>query len=43
MPKIATDIPGDLYKKIEEDVMLGIFPDITEAINATLRNRQSNV
>lgn len=37
MPKVATNIPDDLYKKIEEEVRLGIFPDISEAINAVLR------
>ena len=36
MPKVATDIPDDLYRKIEE-VNLGIFPDVAEAINAALR------
>ena len=37
MPKVATDIPDDLYKSIEEEVRLGIFPDISEAINAAIR------
>ena len=37
MPKIATDIPDDLYERIEEEVKLGIFPDVSEAINAALR------
>lgn len=37
MPKIATDIPDDLYKEIEEEVRLGIFQDISEAINAAIR------
>jgi len=37
MPKVATDIPDDLYEKIEEEVRLGIFPDISEAISAALR------
>lgn len=37
MPKVATDIPDDLYKKIEEEVRLGTFSDISEAINAALR------
>lgn len=37
MPKVATDIPDDLYKKIEEEVKLGIFQDISEAINVALR------
>ncbi|MFH0812439.1 MAG: hypothetical protein V2A69_06325 [Pseudomonadota bacterium] len=37
MPKIATQIPNDLLKKIEEEVRLGIFSDVSEAINAALR------
>ena len=37
MPKIATNIPDDLYEKIEEEVKLGIFPNVSEAINAALR------
>ncbi len=37
MPKIATDIPDDLYEKIKEEVRLGIFPDVSEAINVALR------
>ena len=37
MPKVSTDIPDDLYEKIEEEVRLGIFNDISEAINAALR------
>ena len=37
MPKVATDIPDDLYRMIEEEVNLGIFPDVSEAMNAALR------
>ena len=37
MPKVATNIPDDLYKKIEEEVNFGIFPNVSEAINAALR------
>ena len=37
MPKITTDIPDDLYKKIKEEVRLGIFPDVSEAINTAIR------
>ncbi len=37
MPKISADIPGDLYKRINEEVELGIFRNTTEAINAALR------
>jgi Arc/MetJ-type ribon-helix-helix transcriptional regulator len=37
MPRVATDIPDDLYKKIEEEVKMGLFSDVSEAINAGLR------
>ena len=37
MPKVATDIPDNLYKKIEEEVRRGIFTDVSEAINAALK------
>ncbi|GJQ48183.1 MAG: ribbon-helix-helix domain-containing protein [Candidatus Kuenenia stuttgartiensis] len=37
MQKVAMDIPDDLYKKIEEEVRLGTFSDVSEAINAALR------
>ena len=37
MPKVAATIPNDLYKKIEEEVKLGMFSDFSEAINAALK------
>jgi Arc/MetJ-type ribon-helix-helix transcriptional regulator len=37
MPKVATNIPNDLYKMIEEEVKLGMFSDFSEAINAALK------
>ena len=37
MPKIAAVISKNLYAKIEEEVNLGIFPNISKAINASLR------
>ncbi|MCR4292528.1 MAG: ribbon-helix-helix domain-containing protein [Candidatus Kuenenia sp.] len=37
MQKVAMEIPDDLYKKIEEEVRLGTFSDVSEAINAALR------
>jgi len=37
MPKVATNIPNDLYKKIEEEVKLGVFSDFSEAINTALK------
>ena len=37
MPKVAANIPNDLYKKIEEEVKLGMFSDFSEAINIALK------
>ena len=37
MPKIAAKISDDIYKKLDEEVKLGIFPDISAAINAALK------
>ncbi len=37
MPKVAANIPNDLYKKIEEEVKLGMFSDFSEAINTALK------
>lgn len=37
MAKVDTVIPDDLYKKIEEEVKLGIFDNISDAINAALK------
>jgi len=37
MPKVAATIPNDLYKKIEEEVKLGMFSDFSEAINMALK------
>ena len=37
MAKIAAQISDDIYKKIYEEVKLGIFPDISAAINAALK------
>ena len=37
MPKIAAQISNDIYKKINEEVKLGIFPNLSAAINAALK------
>ena len=37
MPKVAATIPNDLYKKIEEEVQLGMFTDFSQAINVALK------
>lgn len=33
MPKVAATIPNDLYKKIEEEVKLGMFSELKELEN----------
>ena len=40
MPEVATNIPNDLYKKIEEEVKLGMYSDFSEAINAAFLRRR---
>ena len=37
MPKVDANISNDLYKKIEEEVKLGMFSDFSEAINTALK------
>ena len=37
MPEVAANIPNDLYKKIEEEVKLGMVSDFSEAINTALK------
>ena len=37
MVKIAAQISDDIYKKIYKEVKLGIFPNISTAINAALK------
>ena len=37
MPRVAAQISDDIYKKIDEEVKLGIFPDVSSAVSAALR------
>jgi len=37
MPKVTTQISNDDYKKLEEEVKLGIFQNVSEAISAAIR------
>ena len=37
MQKVAAKISDDIYKKLNEEVRLGIFPNISAAINAALK------
>lgn len=36
MPRVTAQISDDTYKKLEEDVKLGIFRSISEAISAVV-------
>ncbi len=37
MPKISAQISDKLYKRIDEEVKLGIFQNASEAINSALK------
>lgn len=37
MPKVIAQISDDEYKKLEEEVKLGIFRDVSEAISAAIK------
>ncbi|OGF67206.1 MAG: hypothetical protein A2Y62_11800 [Candidatus Fischerbacteria bacterium RBG_13_37_8] len=37
MPKINAEVADDLLKKIKEDISIGIYPDISSAVNAALK------
>ncbi len=37
MPKVSAQIPEEIYKRIDEEVRLGIFQNTSEAINAALK------
>ena len=37
MPRITAQISDDVYKKLEEDVKLGIFRNLSEAISAAIK------
>jgi len=37
MPKVTAQISDDDYKKLEEEVKLGIFCDVSEAISAAIK------
>ncbi len=37
MPKVTAQISADDYKKLEEEVKLGIFQNISEAISAAVK------
>jgi Arc/MetJ-type ribon-helix-helix transcriptional regulator len=37
MPRVTAQISDDDYKKLEEEVKLGIFQNVSEAINAAIK------
>ena len=37
MPKVIAQISDDEYKKLEEEVKLGIFRNVSEAISAAIK------
>ena len=37
MPKVSTQIPAEIYERIDEEVKLGIFRNASEAINTALK------
>lgn len=37
MPRISAQIPENIYKKINEEVKLGIFSNFSEAVSAALK------
>jgi Arc/MetJ-type ribon-helix-helix transcriptional regulator len=41
MPKVVAQISDDVYKKLEEEVKLGIFQNASEAISAAIKKTYS--
>lgn len=37
MPKVTAQISDDVYKKLEEEIKLGIFQNASEAISAAIQ------
>ncbi len=37
MSKVTAELSNDTYKKLEEDIRLGIFKNVSEAINSVVR------
>lgn len=37
MPKVVAQVPENIYKNINEEVKLGIFSDVSEAVISALR------
>ncbi len=38
MPKIVAQVPDDIYRNINEEIKLGVFPDASEAVVSALKN-----
>lgn len=37
MSKVTAELSNDTYKKLEEDIKLGIFKNVSDAINSVVR------
>ncbi|MFZ6016870.1 MAG: hypothetical protein ACOYU0_04495 [Nitrospirota bacterium] len=37
MPKIVAQIPEDIYRNINEEIKLGVFSDVSEAVVSALK------
>ena len=37
MSKVTAELSNDTYKKLQEDIRLGIFKNVSEAINSVVR------
>lgn len=37
MPKVVAQVPENIYKNINEEVKLGIFSDVSEAVISALK------
>ena len=43
MPKIVAHIPDEIYKNINEEIMLGIFSDTSEAVVSALKKAYASI
>jgi len=37
MPKITAQIPDDIYQNINEEIKIGVFSDVSEAVVSALK------
>jgi len=43
MPKIVAHIPDEIYKKINEEIKLGIFSDTSETVVSALKKAYASI